>query len=165
MVRVSDPDDSSWRDRTSAGHLRLLMGDDMSYDDGADQHHTDTLEGMMQCLYDEVHLAAVDKYPSYVYTWFADELPTDYTIEEVEALLPRCFYKCKIESTDKYEHVTKYGYGTTEKQLVWRSITITWFEEEEEEEDEVICYRCDKPGHNAESCCQTKDAMGHKLDG
>ena len=131
MVRVNDPDDSSWQDRTSAGHLRCLMGDDMTYDDGAENHHTDTLEGFMQYLYDDVHLSAVNKYTNYVHTWSADQFPTNYTIEEIEALLPRCFYKCKIESSNTYAHVTKHGYGITEKKLVWKSITIDWSEDDE----------------------------------
>lgn len=163
MVRAGD----HWTDRTTIGHIRAHMNSDMTYEVEDPTYDRTCFEGIMQYLYDQVHISATEGWNEYKYTWLADEVPTEFTIEKVASMCVGCFLGCNISTETKDVYLSVSGKRSGDKKLLSHSLLIDWSTEEDEEEsdEEQTCSHCDKPGHSADDCHQSRDINGHKLDG
>lgn len=128
--------DNDWQDRTSAGHLRALMG---IYETrhGSNEYPT-SRDACMQMLSDRIHLYAECGYSSYTHGWESTKLPKDYTLEEILELAEEAFIDCEVTLTPKYIPSCVSSSSTPEIVETIYELTIDWSGIEQTETTEYL---------------------------
>jgi hypothetical protein len=107
-----------WSDRTTLGHLQSYISSRIEYEPTCDTYKINTLEGMMQLLFDRCHQSASRGNEDYTFTFLSSKLAgKEYTIEKIVDLCEECFIDCEIGLYAKYNICDE---------LIGYSICIDW---------------------------------------